>query len=169
MRYAVLLAILFFIGCIGGPPARDAGANTFVLGEDLLDVDGDWQRPTMGQPPATQQEETRPEITSFSVSTDRASYHSRETISITVNYSVLGEIPGVRFSAVGIRNKWGNDLLRWDKLAYLREGDWSESFPFELPYCSSCSGLPPGTYHVYAEAFLDNETMARANCSFMFS
>lgn len=161
MRIAVYVLItILFLGCVqqetGGTQQYEA---TLVL-EDNTTVENQ----TLAEQPAPE-----PEITLLSVSTDKPTYGSRETVTVLVRALVVGDIPGVTMNVNGVHTTRGIDLLQQNELMHLRDGNNTANFTLELPYCSSCSGMPPGVYYIYAGAVRDNQTVAQANCSFNFS
>ncbi|MFH1447780.1 MAG: hypothetical protein ABIG39_02865 [Candidatus Micrarchaeota archaeon] len=107
-------------------------------------------------------------ITDFGIRMDKDEYSSQETANISVDITVDGDIPGVLVSVHGVITTRERELLNKDQLLFLRPESNTANFTLMLPYCSSCSGMPPGTYLIYAKATKDNETLAETNHSFNF-
>ena len=158
----VLAALLLLFGCSQEKPAQPDNQNIIVLGpgnEELI----------VNQTNQTPEEPKVPKITSFSVSTGKPTYYSREKINIKNEIVADGEIPGVLVHVYGIETTRRTQLLNQNLQVNLSVGTNLANFTLDLPYCSTCSGMPQGTYYIYASALKENQTLASANCSFNFS
>jgi hypothetical protein len=158
----ILAALLLLFGCSQEKPAQPDNQNIIVLGpgnEELI----------VNQTNQTPEEPKAPKITSLSVSTERPVYYSREKINIKNEIAADGEILGVLVHVYGIETTRRTQLLDQNLQVNLSDGTNLANFTLDLPYCSYCSGMPPGTYYIYASALKENQTLASANCSFNFS
>ncbi len=163
--FIILISFVFLLGCVS-QQEKSTGQQlqtTFVLTENIEDNSSENKTEEPVPTPMT------PEITSLVVSTDKDVYSSREIISIHVMVSVVGDIPGVSITINGVKNTRGRDILSKSELLHLTGGNTTANFTLELPYCSSCSGMPRGAYHIYALATKENQTLAQANTTFNFS
>ncbi len=164
------IALLIVLALVFGCASKENGEpGALVLGKDLVEAvetNGNitWENQTAAPRP-----EPEPAIKAFTISTDKPAYVSREKIKITAELEVHGEIQGTTIEVYGIVNSMRRQLLSQNKLLYLKNGTNEANFTFDLPYCSSCSGMPGGTYWVFAKAVNNNETLSESNCSFNFS
>jgi hypothetical protein len=161
-----LLAIALLFGCIAKESMQMDGQNKTNLTE------AGNQTETINQTNSSPQEvaeNSEPRITSFSVSTDKPAYISRENISVHVTAISDGDIPGVYLEAWGIRNNRGKEVLNQNELKHIKQGKNEAIFAHELGYCAVCTGMPGGEYFIFAQARAGDKVLANANCSFNFS
>ncbi len=158
----ILAALLLLFGCSQEKQAQPDNQNIIVLGPGNGEL-------IVNQTNQTPEAPKTSEIISCSVSTERLVYYSREKINIKNEIAADGEMPGVLVHVYGIETTRRTQLLDQNLQVNLSGGTNLANFTLDLPYCSTCSGMPPGTYYIYATVLKENQTLASANCSFNFS
>ena len=103
------------------------------------------------------------EITS--VTTDSDVYHSKGIMTITISISSSGELDNMTIGLEGIRNRDGDTLLSHQIPVNLSWGPNTYFYEYELPRCSSCSGLNPGDYDINVVISRNGDVMDKTNLS----
>ena len=99
------------------------------------------------------------EITS--VSTDRDLYHSNEVMHIMVGVNAAGNMENATMAINGIVDRNGNARLSQEIPAPLSPGPVVLTYDYQLPPCSHCAGLDPGSYQFNVTLVHDGMEMSR--------
>jgi hypothetical protein len=99
------------------------------------------------------------EITS--VSTDRDLYHSNEVMHITVGVNAAGNMGNTTLDINGIIDRNGNARLSQEIPAPLSPGPVVLTYDYQLPPCSHCAGLDPGSYQFNVTLVNDGVEVSR--------
>jgi hypothetical protein len=94
------------------------------------------------------------------VTTEKDTYHSGEIMNITVVLKSATDVSGVYTNVSGITNKHGRNLLYKETTTNLTRGLNNVTFTYQMPGCSSCTGISEGTYHFNASVVYGNVTVA---------
>jgi hypothetical protein len=82
----------------------------------------------------------------LSVTTDNDLYHSNNVMKITVTVTSSGTISNAAVNITGITDRYGDVRLSHVIPANLSPGTNTLTYDYQLPPCSHCAGLDPGTY-----------------------
>jgi outer membrane lipoprotein-sorting protein len=82
------------------------------------------------------------------VTTDKDLYHSNEVMNITISVMTSGNLDNTTVRIEGINDRHGRMRLSHEIPANLSTGAATFMYDYQLPSCSSCAGLDPGTYQV---------------------
>lgn len=110
-----------------------------------------------------------PSVTITSLSTDKAEYHSRETMEISVNLSASQPVGNYLVKVEGITDKRGRIRLSQEQAVNLSGGTQVVRFEYQLPSCNTCSGISEGDYAINATLVRDNVTVADASTTILLS
>ncbi|MDT8358341.1 MAG: hypothetical protein RQ758_07555 [Methanomicrobiaceae archaeon] len=113
--------------------------------------------------------ESSPSVTITSLSTDKAEYHSRETMEISVNLSASQPVDNYLVKVEGITDKRGRTRLMQEQPVNLSAGREAVTFKYQLPACNTCSGISEGEYAINATLVRDNVTVANASTTILLS
>ena len=80
------------------------------------------------------------------VSTDKDIYHSHETMKIAVMVRSSGQMDNTTVKIEGIEDKNGRMRLSHEIPANISSDQTIVNYDYELPACSKCAGLDPGSY-----------------------
>ncbi|NTW93024.1 MAG: hypothetical protein HGA40_06250 [Methanoregulaceae archaeon] len=101
----------------------------------------------------------------LSVTTDNDLYHSNNVMKITVTVTSSGKINNAVVNITGITDRYGDDKLVHVMPVNLSPGTNTLTYNHQLPSCSHCSGLDPGTYSFNITLERDGMIMDQANHS----
>jgi hypothetical protein len=82
------------------------------------------------------------------VTTDKELYHSNEIMNIVISVMSAGNVDNSTVRIEGISDRHGRMRLFHEIPANLSSGPATFIYDYQLPSCSSCAGLDPGTYQV---------------------
>jgi hypothetical protein len=82
----------------------------------------------------------------LSVTTDNDLYHSNNVMKITVTVTSSGTVSNAAVNITGITDRYGDVRLSHVIPANLSPGTNTLTYDYQLPPCSHCAGLDPGTY-----------------------
>ncbi len=82
----------------------------------------------------------------LSVTTDSDLYHSNNVMKITVKVTSSGTISNAALNITGITDRYGDQRLSHEIPANLSPGTNTLTYDYQLPPCSHCAGLDPGSY-----------------------
>lgn len=99
------------------------------------------------------------EITS--VSTDKDLYHSNEVMHIVIGVSAAGNLENITLDIDGIIDRNGNVRLSHEIPAQLSPGPVVLTYDYQLPPCSHCAGLDPGSYQFNVTLVHDGVEVSR--------
>ena len=99
------------------------------------------------------------------VTTDEGTYHSGEIMNITVVLKSATDVSGVYTNVSGITNNRGANMLFKETTTNLTSGLNNVTFTYQMPGCSSCTGISEGTYHFNTSVVYGNVTVANSTCS----
>ncbi len=80
------------------------------------------------------------------VSTDKDLYHSKEIMKIAVMVRSSGQVDNTTVKIEGIEDKYGKLRLSSEIPANITSDQTMVTYDYELPSCSKCAGLEPGSY-----------------------
>lgn len=98
-----------------------------------------------------------------SLSIDEESYQQGEKVSLNVSVFSQGQLENVSIVLSGIQTRFGRDYINLEKTINLKPGENLVEFSFNMPYCSSCSGVSPGKHEILVKVVYGNETIGLAN------
>ena len=101
----------------------------------------------------------------LSVTTDNDLYHSNNVMKITVTVTSSGTINKAAVNITGITDRYGDDKLVHVMPVNLSPGTNTLTYNHQLPSCSHCSGLDPGTYSFNITLERDGMIMDQTNHS----
>lgn len=101
----------------------------------------------------------------LSVTTDNDLYHSNNVMKITVTVTSSGTISNAAVNFTGITDRYGDDKLVHVMPVNLSPGTNTLTYNHQLPSCSHCSGLDPGTYSFNVTLERDGMVLDQANHS----
>lgn len=101
----------------------------------------------------------------LSVTTDSDLYHSNNVMKITVAVTSSGTISNAALNFTGITDRYGDDKMVHVMPVNLSPGTNTLTYDHQLPSCSHCSGLDPGTYSFNVTLERDGMMMDQANHS----
>lgn len=101
----------------------------------------------------------------LSVTTDNDLYHSNNVMKITVTVTSSGKINNAVVNITGITDRYGDDKLVHVMPVNLSPGTNTLTYNHQLPSCSHCSGLDPGTYSFNVTLERDGMIMDQVNHS----
>jgi hypothetical protein len=82
------------------------------------------------------------------VTTDKDLYHSNDIMNIAISVMTAGTMDNTTVRIEGISDRHGRMRLSHEIPANLSTGPATFIYDYQLPSCSSCAGLDPGTYEV---------------------
>lgn len=82
------------------------------------------------------------------VTTDKELYHSNEIMNIVISVMSAGNVDNSTVRIEGISDRHGRMRLSHDIPVNLSSGPATFVYDYQLPSCSSCAGLDPGSYQV---------------------
>jgi hypothetical protein len=82
------------------------------------------------------------------VTTDKDLYHSNDVMNIAISVMTAGTMNNTTIRIEGISDRHGRMRLSHEIAANLSTGPATFIYDYQLPSCSSCAGLDPGTYQV---------------------
>jgi hypothetical protein len=100
-----------------------------------------------------------------SVSTDKNLYHSNEIMKIAISLSARGPAENATIKLSGIQDKYGNFRLEKELPVTLSSGSNTVIYDYQLPSCSSCAGLLPGSYPIEVQLVRNGTVVANATHS----
>lgn len=103
------------------------------------------------------------EITSLSI--DKELYHSNEVMKIAISVSARGQGQNATIRLYGIKDSDGDIRLEKELPVTLVPGPNTVMYDYQLPPCSSCAGLAPGTYQIEAELVRNGTILSNASRS----
>lgn len=98
-----------------------------------------------------------------SLTTDKDLYHSNEVMNIAISVSTTGTVDNATVQIQGISDRHGRNRLSHEIHTNLTSGPATFVYDYQLPSCSSCAGLDPGTYEVNVTLLRGNETLSHLN------
>lgn len=87
-------------------------------------------------------------VSVVSFQTDKDVYHSKELMKLQVGLSSGTAMENVTVHIEGISDRYGDIRLKKDISLNLVPGTNTVTYEYQLPTCSSCSGLDPGIYPI---------------------
>ncbi|KAF5416450.1 MAG: hypothetical protein C5S49_04750 [Candidatus Methanogaster sp.] len=99
------------------------------------------------------------------VTTEKDTYHSGEAMNITVVLKSATDVSGVYTNVSGITNKHGRKMLFKETTTNLTRGLNNVTFTYQMPGCSSCTGISEGTHHFNTSVVYGNVTVANSTYS----
>lgn len=93
------------------------------------------------------------------ISTDKELYRSKQVANITVNTNSSEEIKNATLKLYGIHAR-GKYYLNKTMNMDLAAGQNTENISYNLPSCTGCSGIKPGTYKIQCDIIYNNEVLA---------
>ena len=139
--FILLLASLFFIGCVDQNLSIDVSSNNtnFYKQENLS-------------------------LVSMKISTDKTFYYSNELINFTIEINSSKEMRDLFFTTYGILDKWNRYRLNETRILNLSNGINRIEFSYITPSCYGCAGIIPDNYTIVAMLIKGNETIANTTC-----
>ncbi len=107
--------------------------------------------------------EVAPRLTA-AITTDKETYHSRETANINVSVDSPTGAQDVEVRLHGI-NARGSERLNLVQTVNLSRGENTVQFTQPMPSCTGCAGISPGDYGIFAEVEIGGEVIAKANAT----
>jgi hypothetical protein len=101
----------------------------------------------------------------LSVTTDNDLYHSNNVMKITVTVTSSGTISNAAVNITGITDRYGDVRLSHVIPANLSPGTNTLTYDYQLPPCSHCAGLDPGTYSFNVSLERDGMILDQTNHS----
>jgi hypothetical protein len=100
-----------------------------------------------------------------SVNTEKDLYHSDEIMNITVEVNATGNLDNATLMIEGIQDKHGRTRLSHEMQVNLTSGENTFTYDYQLPECSSCAGLNPGSYNVNVTLIRNGSVISNATKS----
>jgi len=97
----------------------------------------------------------------MNISTDKELYRSKQTANITLSIDSSEEIGNVTVKVYGI-NARGRYHLNNEVNMNLTAGENIKSITYQMPSCTGCAGISPGTYNIRGEIIYNSEIIANA-------
>jgi|GEM_PF-2732956 len=97
--------------------------------------------------------------------TDNQTYAPRSRINITLNLTVPGPIPNAEIHIFGIKNRYGAYKIERDMVMDLVSGLNVITTLGDVPSCTSCSGISPGTFEIYGVLYYEGAQIVNATTS----
>ena len=91
------------------------------------------------------------------LSTEKAVYHSNETLRVHVYFNSTKEEPAT-LQVSGIKNQFGRPMLEETRNIILKNGDNGFEFEFTTPSCEECSAVAPGAHYINATISIGKKT-----------
>ena len=97
----------------------------------------------------------------INISTDKELYISREISNITVTIESSDDLNNVTLKVYGIYAK-SRYYLDTANAVNLTSGTNVNNIIYNLPSCTGCAGISPGTYKIYAETIYNSTTISNS-------
>ncbi len=154
IKLALLLLFVLLAGCITAEQANNIFSNSFPVGGDLLTENGTG---------ASEQFVQGPIAATISVSTDKQSYGSSESVMIVVEVVSSEAVEDTVVRVWGITVSGKNHIESQSSLP-LKQGSNMFLFKEQTPQCTSgCGGVHPGKYTVSASVEVAGKKLAESS------
>jgi hypothetical protein len=96
-----------------------------------------------------------------SFQTDKDQYHSKEIMKVQVTLTSDTRLENVRIFLEGIKDRYGELHLKKNTSLTIIPGTNTVNLEYQLPTCSTCSGIDPGDYPINLSVVQNGVQIAR--------